>query len=174
MTDSLRSILLGLVPLQVMLVVALGLTFMRLPRADTTARDRLIALFLVGIAAQSIHFVEEFVTGFYCKWPELLGLSHWSAEFFVTFNVSWIAVWVLSAAGLRAGIRAALFPTWFFGIGMAVNGVGHPLLALNAGGYFPGLWSSPVVGVIGVVLLGRLGGYTTGSGFESEAVSVKS
>jgi hypothetical protein len=160
MPDALRSILLGLIPLQVILIMALGLAVVRPPRADTTARDRLIALFLIGVAAQSIHFIEEFVTGFYCKWPEFLGLSPWSAEFFVTFNVSWIAVWALSAAGLRAGIRAALFPTWFFAIGMTVNLVGHPLLALNAGGYFPGLWTSPVVGVIGVMLLGRLGGYT--------------
>ena len=160
MPDSLRSILLGLIPLQVMLVVALGLAVVRPPRSDTTARDRLIALFLIGIAAQSIHFMEEFLTGLYQKWPELLGLTPWSAEFFVIFNVSWIAVWILSAVGLRAGIRAALFPTWFFAIAMAVNFVVHPLLALNAGGYFPGLWSCPLVGVIGVVLLGRLGNYT--------------
>jgi hypothetical protein len=158
--DALRSILLGLIPLQVMLVVALGITVVRLPRPDTAARDRVVSLFLVGIAAQSIHFLEEFATGFYVRWPEVLGLSPWSAQFFVIFNVSWIAVWALSAVGLRAGLRAALFPTWFFAIGMAVNFVGHPLLALNAGGYFPGLWSCPLVGVIGVVLLGRLGKYT--------------
>ncbi len=146
--DALRSILLGLIPLQVMLVVALGITVVRLPRPDTAARDRVVSLFLVGIAAQSIHFLEEFATGFYVRWPEVLGLSPWSAQFFVIFNVSWIAVWALSAVGLRAGL------------GMAVNFVGHPLLALNAGGYFPGLWSCPLVGVIGVVLLGRLGKYT--------------
>ncbi len=162
MPDSLRSILLGLIPLQIILLVALGLTLVRRPRTDSAARDRLISLFLIGVAAQSLHFIEEFVTGFHCRWPELLGLSPWSAEFFVSFNVSWIAVWALSAAGLRAGVRAALFPTWFFAIGMTANLVAHPLLALNAGGYFPGLWTSPVVGVIGVMMLGRLAGYTMG------------
>jgi hypothetical protein len=165
MSDTLQSILLGLIPLQIMAVVALGITLARPPRHDSTARDRVISLFLVGIAAQSLHFLEEFATGFYVRWPELLGLSPWSAQFFVIFNVSWIAIWALSAAGLRADIRAALFPTWFFAIGMAVNFVGHPLLALNAGGYFPGLWSCPLVGVIGVLLLGRLGRYTERSSF---------
>ncbi len=121
MPDSLRSIFLGLIPLQIIVVVALGLTLVRRTRADAAARDRLISLFLIGIAAQSFHFIEEFVTGFHCRWPELLGLSPWSAEFFVGFNVSWIAVWALSAAGLRAGIRAAIFPTWFFAIGMTAN-----------------------------------------------------
>ena len=164
MSDSLRSILLSTAVLQVLAVVALGLTILRRPgpEADSAALDRIISLFLVGITAQSIHFIEEFITGFYLRWPESLGLSPWSAEFFVSFNVSWIAIWVLSAAGLRAGIRAALFPTWFFAIGMTVNLVGHPLLALYAGGYFPGLWSSPVVGVLGVMLLNRLWRHTEG------------
>ena len=171
MPDSLQSIVLGLIPLQIILLVAFGLTLARRPRTDPAARDRLIALFLVGIAAQSCHFIEEFVAGFHCRWPELLGLSPWSAEFFVAFNASWIAVWAVSAAGLRAGIRAALFPTWFFAIGMTVNLVGHPLLALNAGGYFPGLWTSPVVGAIGVTLLGRLAGYTAGGHLEPIGVA---
>ncbi len=174
MSDSLRSILLVTAVLDVMLVIAIGLTVFRTVHPDTVARDRLISLFLIGIAAQSIHFIEEFTTGFHCRWPELLGLSPWSAEFFVSFNVSWIAIWVLSAAGLRSGVRAALVPTWFFAIAMTANGVGHPLMALYSGGYFPGLWSSPVVGVLGVMLLGRLAGYTQGSGLESQAVSLKS
>ena len=32
------------------------------------------------------------------------------------------------------------------------NGIAHPALALAAGGYFPGLISSPVIGVAGVLL----------------------
>ena len=160
MPDALQSIFLGLIPLQIILVVALGFTISRRPRPDVSARDRVIAIFLIGIAAQSMHFMEEFATEFYVRWPELLGLSPWSAQFFVIFNVTWIAIWALSAAGLRAEIRVALFPTWFFAIGMAVNFVAHPLLALNAGGYFPGLWTCPLVGVIGVLMLNRLAGYT--------------
>ncbi len=51
MSNSLRSILLGTALLDVMLVIALGLTVLRLPshRPDTTARDRVISLFLIGI-----------------------------------------------------------------------------------------------------------------------------
>ena len=88
MSNSLRSILLGTALLDVMLVIALGLTVLRLPspRPDTTARDRVISLFLIGIAAQSVHFMEEFITGFYLRWPEFLGSSPWSAEFFMSFN----------------------------------------------------------------------------------------
>ena len=38
-----------------------------------------------------------------------------------------------------------------------MNGLAHPLLAARTGGYFPGLFSSPLVGVVvGVLLLRRL------------------
>ncbi|MBI2569230.1 MAG: hypothetical protein HYV63_19595 [Candidatus Schekmanbacteria bacterium] len=37
-----------------------------------------------------------------------------------------------------------------------MNGIGHPLFAVASGGYFPGLITSPLIGVAGVVLWGRL------------------
>jgi len=49
-----------------------------------------------------------------------------------------------------------LFSIWFLAIASAVNGVAHPVLSLVSGGYFPGLWSSPLVGVAGVFLLRAL------------------
>ena len=36
------------------------------------------------------------------------------------------------------------------------NGLAHPLLAIRAGGYFPGLATAPLVGVVGVMLFRRL------------------
>lgn len=72
----------------------------------------------------------------------------------MTFKAFWIAVWVLCALGVRAGFRMAFFPVWFFAIAMIGNGVAHPALAVAARGYFPGLVTSPVVGVAGL-LLGR-------------------
>jgi len=38
----------------------------------------------------------------------------------------------------------------------AANGVAHPLMSVAVGGYFPGLATSPLIGVLGVVLLRRL------------------
>ncbi len=161
MSESLRSILLGTSALWIALAVALVLTVVRLaPSTDPSRRDRLLRLFLLGVAAQCIHTVEEFVTGFYLSWPRLLGFTPWSAEFFVAFNVVWIAIWVLSAVALWHNSRWALVPIWFFAIGMTLNGVAHPLLALQAGGYFPGLASSPVVGVFGITLWHRLLAFT--------------
>jgi hypothetical protein len=39
---------------------------------------------------------------------------------------------------------------------MVGNAIWHPLLCLATGGYFPGLFTSPFAGIIGVMLLSRL------------------
>lgn len=63
---------------------------------------------------------------------------------------------MLGAVGVKCEIRIAYFPLWFFGVGMVGNAVWHPLLCLATGGYFPGLFTSPFAGIIGVMLLSRL------------------
>ena len=113
-------------------------------------------LFLIGLAAQSLHFMEEDVTGFAYRFPALLGLTPWPQNFFVVFNLIWLSVWILSAIGLQKGYRFALFPVWFFAIAAVANGIAHPLLAVIARGYFPGLITSPVIGFVGVLLGLRL------------------
>jgi len=116
---------------------------------------------LIGLAAQCMHFMEEFVTRFQDRFPTLLGLRAWSLNFFVVFNLIWLSIWILSAIGMRRGYRLALFPVWFFAIGAIANGIAHPMLAVVGQGYFPGLITSPVVGVLGVLLWLRLQALTT-------------
>jgi hypothetical protein len=103
-----------------------------------------------------VHFAEEYLTRFHERFPRMLGIAQWSDEFFVTFNVLWVAVWAVSAIGVWSNVRAAFFPAWFLAIGMVVNGVAHPLLAVANRGYFPGLITSPVVGVVGALFGLRL------------------
>src|SRR5262245_42731497 len=151
--QNLRSILLGTSALAMAAVVAFLLTLMRgAPTPNPQRRDRVINLLLIGISLQCLHFVEEFVTRFNDRFPQQLGLPGWSGEFFVAFNLFWIAAWVLSAVGLRYNSRLAYFSVWFFVVAMLLNGVAHPLLAIAVGGYFPGLWTSWLVGFIGVIL----------------------
>lgn len=157
MNETIESILIGTSLLSVLAVMALIVTASRYSvSSDRLERERFVVLFLAGVALQCIHFAEEFLTGFNLRFPELLGLTPWPGEFFVAFNVCWIAVWTISAAGLLAGYRLVLFPVWFFAFGMTANGVGHPLLAAASAGYFPGLLTSPIVGTLGVWLWYRL------------------
>lgn len=79
-----------------------------------------------------------------------------SFSFFVAFNVTWLVIWAVSVRVLRTGHRGAFFAAWFLAIAGMINGVAHPLLALAAGGYFPGLVSSPFVAAACLLLWLRL------------------
>ncbi|MCP5051508.1 MAG: hypothetical protein GY940_30350, partial [bacterium] len=123
MSESVRSMLLGPSGLYVIAAIALIPTVSRRVRKlDTALYDRFIHLFLVGISCQCLHFVEEFVTGFHHRFPVLLGLAPWSSEFFVTLNLAWIALWVVSPIGLRKNFQPAFFPVWFLTFAMIANG----------------------------------------------------
>jgi hypothetical protein len=85
-------------------------------------------------------------------------LVPWPDSFFVIFNATWLCTWALTAAAILAGRSSRLVatPVWFLAFGAIANGIAHPLLSLAAGGYFPGLFTAPVLGVAGLVLLRRL------------------
>jgi len=164
MNENLRSILVGTAGLSAGAVVAVLLTILRRPADDDLiGRERTVRILLLGLAAQCLHFMEEFVTRFQVRFPTLLGLPAWSENFFAVFNLIWLSVWILSAVGLQRRYRFALFPVWFFAIAGIANGIAHPMLAVVAGGYFPGLITSPLVGVLGVLLWLRLQALTTSS-----------
>jgi len=153
-SDELSSILLGTSGLTAAAALSLYLT---LSRGNVASNPRsAVRLVVVAILLQTAHFGEEFTTGFHTRFPSLLGLSVWSPDFFTSFNLAWLVIWSLSAVGLSARFHAALFPIWFLSIGCVANGIAHPLLALLTGGYFPGLFTSPLIGVVGVVLFRRL------------------
>jgi hypothetical protein len=154
---NLQSVLLGTAGLSAAALAALLLTLLRKPpSSDPVACNRVLQIFLLGLAAQCLHFAEEFLTRLESRFPVLLGLPPWSENFFVVFNLAWLCVWILSALGLQRGYRAALFLIWFFAIASVVNGIAHPALALVARGYFPGLFTSPIVGLLGILLSLRL------------------
>lgn len=157
MNPELRSILSGTAGLSVLLDIATVTTLSR-PRlsADPRLRARFAISVLLAIASQALHFAEELGTQFYERFPTLLGLAPWSRSFFILFNLFWLVVWAFSAYAVRAGVVAAAMPLWFLSFAMLLNVVGHPLLAMRVGGYFPGLITAPLVGVVGIVLLVQL------------------
>lgn len=157
MSAELQSFLRGTIVLDVVLLAALYLTITRGPvRGEPAARRRLLWLFAAAIAAQGVHFAEEWATGFHQRFPTLLGLHPWSIELWAGFNLAWIGIWLLALPGLHRGWRPALAPVWFLALACGLNLVAHPLLALAASGYFPGLWSSPICGLVGLPLLAAL------------------
>jgi protein-S-isoprenylcysteine O-methyltransferase Ste14 len=157
MSETLRSELVGTAGLSAAAVAALLLTVLRAPAAfDRVERRRTMLLYAALVITQALHAVEEYATGFDVAFPSALGLAPWATGFFLAFNLAWLAVWSVSAIGLRAGHAVAFFPAWFLTIAAIANGVAHPMLALRAGGYFPGLATSPLLAVGGMFLWRRL------------------
>lgn len=155
--NALESTLIGTLGLTLAAGAALLLAVIRRPvegRVEECGRASMILA--LGLVCQVLHVAEEFGTRFYERLPIALGLAPWPASFFVILNLSWLAIWGWAVFGMRAGYRPAFFPAWFFAIAAMVNGVAHPLLAIRSGGYFPGLVTSPLLGVVGAWLLIRL------------------
>ena len=156
MTETIRSELLGTTGLSLAAIVAAFLAIRRRPATPREEWSELVKVFALLVVVQACHFVEEYATGFHDLFPRVLGLAPWPARFFLVFNVVCLAVWSVAVIGLRAGYRAAFFPAWFLALAGMVNGIAHPLLAVIASGYFPGLLTSPLVGVAGLMLWRRL------------------
>jgi hypothetical protein len=169
---AIQSVLIGTSVLWAGAIIALFLALVREPTGgDLAGRELTANLFLLGLAAHCLHCSEEYVTRFSERFPSLFSLAPWPDDFYVVFNLIWLGVWIISAIGIKKGNRFAYFPAWFFAIGSVANGIGHPLLSVIADGYFPGLITSPIVGVLGVMLLLRLRGSTRGVGAPASRIS---
>jgi hypothetical protein len=117
---------------------------------------RVLPAYLLGLAVQCLHFAEEFATGFQRDFPRLLGYT-WSDTRFVTFNLAWLALFLLAALGVYRRVRLAHLPVLFFALGGGIgNGAGHLLLCMRQGGYFPGAVTAPLCLLLGILLLHRL------------------
>ena len=118
-------------------------------------------LFLLLIAAQAIHSVEEF---HFRLFDRLLPARYVADAFGVDRPLGFaIANSALIAFGLwcwfarvRPGRGAALGLAWFWALLECANGLAHFALAVAAGGYFPGLATAPLLLGIGALLIVQL------------------
>jgi hypothetical protein len=156
MSEELRSVLIGTAGLSVALALAAALSVIRRPREWADVRRYVIPVAVLTIVVHALHAAEEFLTGFHRRFPATFDLAPWSPEFFLSFNIVWIAIWLAGVWGLSARRRSGFLPVWFLAVAGAVNGIAHPLLAVGSGGYFQGLATAPFLGVAAAVLLRRL------------------
>ena len=120
--------------------------------------ETILPMYLLAIAVQCLHFTEEFVTGFQKEFPKLAGYE-WSDARFVTFNMAWLAVFVLAGIGVYRRVQLAYLVVLFLALAGGVgNGAGHLLLSAQQGRYFPGAATAPLCLLAGIALLTRLFG----------------
>jgi hypothetical protein len=88
-----------------------------------------LPIYLLAIAGQCLHFTEEYVTGFQHRFPRLFG-DDWSDARFVTFNVLWLAAFVLAGLGVYRRVQLAYLIVLFLAlIGGVGNGVSRLVLS---------------------------------------------
>lgn len=157
MADVMGSMLVGTAGLMLAGGASLLLAVTRRSMPGTEhARRRAATVMAATVVVQAAHFAEEYATGFPTTFPVVLGLEPWPTTLFVAFNLAWLVVWSWAAARLVSGSHLVGFPAWFLATAAMLNGAAHPLLAAHVGGYFPGLATSPVLGVAGLWLWRRL------------------
>jgi Protein of unknown function with HXXEE motif len=137
------------------LVVSYGVWAAGRWRNDAAA---VLPVYLLAIVVQCLHFTEENLTGFQHRFPRLFG-DDWSDARFVTFNMFWIAAFVLAGVGVYRRVPLAYLIVLFLAlIGGVGNGVSHLVLSAANRGYFPGLITAPFCVLAGVMVLVRLFG----------------
>jgi hypothetical protein len=103
------------------------------------------------------HLIEEYRTAFYRMFPPVLGSDPWSARQFLIFNLACLGILVFAGFGLARGWRPAFVVALFLALGGGIgNGLGHLMLVVRVGGYFPGAYTAPLVFLAGSVLAFQL------------------
>ena len=154
MAILLQSFLPSIVMLGTVLCLAIALAYGRAQVSDSEL-PAIARLVLLAVGCHLLHVGEEAWFGFPSLFPALFGLPAMPMSAFLAFNLAWVLIWI---AGTRAhhSHRSVLALFWFLGLASSLNALAHPLLSLRVAGYFPGLITSPLVGVIGIMLTRRL------------------
>lgn len=120
----------------------------------------LYPLYYAVFAWQFIHFLEEYLTGFRIKFPELYGAAPYSAELFVGINMfSYFVFAVGFILVFEKGLKFLLIPVLFYIVyGALGNAIAHVWWVIWKGAYFPGFFTALAYWILGPLLLSRFAG----------------
>ena len=117
----------------------------------------LLPLYLLVLSIQFLHFAEEYLTGFNIKLPGLMDQDPYPMDFWVVFNMVAYFVFVLGAIIIFRRIsQLMIVPLFFVLAAVILNAIGHVILAIYIGGYFPGLYTAIIYLLIAPFILRRI------------------
>jgi len=151
----LQSLLLGM-PAS-LLSVALVIAYLLWTTESWSVRDpQLRWTYAIGIAIFVAHATEEYLTGLARRLPSLVGREPWSDAQFLAFNAVWLAIFLFAWFTYSRYPLGALVLLFFALAGGVGNGIGHLLVSLVQGTYFPGTWTAPLCAAVGAAILWRM------------------
>lgn len=119
---------------------------------------RIRVAFLTLILAQAVHSVEEYVFRLYDVFGParfvagLVGIEPSAGFAVVNVGIFMLGMWCWLAL-IRRGRAAAWTVAWVWALIEIANGFGHIALASAADGYFPGLYTAPLLIAAGLWLI---------------------
>ena len=122
---------------------------------------RITAAFAAVIAAQAAHSIEEYVFRLYDRLgPARLVSRLFSDDLARGFAIANILLALAGVACIfivRRGGSGSRAVAWFWAVLEILNGCGHILFTIAAGGYFPGVATAPLLLATGGYLISRTG-----------------
>lgn len=121
---------------------------------------RLSRAFLLLIAAQTVHSIEEYWFRLYDLFAparavsDALGIDRPAG--FAVANAALIGFGLWCYVRIRRGFPGARGLAWFWAVLEILNGLAHGALALVASSYFPGIATAPLLLAAGSWLISRL------------------
>jgi hypothetical protein len=122
---------------------------------------RIPRAFLLLIAAQTVHSIEEYLFRLYDLLAparavsDALGLHRPTGFLISNAALIGFGLWCYLAR-IRPGRPGARGLAWFWAVLELLNGLAHGALALAAGGYFPGIATAPLLLAASLLLIVRL------------------
>ncbi len=121
------------------------------PRDLTVRHHHLTAgrhLYPALVVAQFLHAFEDYVADYHERFP----LFSLAPEFFVSLNLALFLLLTAMIPSVAHGRVWALKLAKFWAIVQILSGAGHLMIALVEWGYYPGMWTAPLLLIFGAVL----------------------
>jgi hypothetical protein len=112
-------------------------------------------IYFLTIAWQFIHFTEEYLTGFYNRFPSLYGHTPYPLYLFISFNmVSYFVFVVACLLVFTKSLKFLAVPVLFFLVyGAMGNAITHTWWVILQKSYFPGFYTAQVYWILGPLAL---------------------
>ena len=119
---------------------------------------RILVIYLVAFIIQLVHFIEEFIAGFYTRFPtEIYHSAPYTADEFVISQAGLYILLIIGAIGIYKKWKITLIFVWFNVVMLSiVNAIMHPVYCFIVGGYFPGIITSLFGWITGPLMFIRL------------------
>lgn len=115
---------------------------------------KVMVLYLLGLGFQFLHFAEEHAFAFDRRFGLLFGGKPYGHNLFVSFNMAAYFMFILGGLGFYKNIKPLMFIAMFFIVyGMIGNAIGHIGFCIASGGYFPGIYTSFLNIIPGILLI---------------------